>query len=1472
MQRTDPTATAITGAEHARGSGARVAARASTCAVLVVAALGVLALGGAPAVASQGYAFSKAIGGPGSALGEMELASDSGVAVADAAKDVYVADTANHRVDEFNEAGGFVLTFGREVNKTKVEGGISSEEEENLCTEEEIEMTSVECQAGVTGSGPGQFETPVAVTVDNAPGGEGDVYVADTGTGLVQKFTAGGKLEKSWGVEGQLTKAPAPTVTGNLTAGSDIVTATAGQFLTEFFTPGNPVTGVGEELVGEGIPAGARIVNCPENTRCELSKPATETRTGVAVTAPSRNLIEFAVAGAAVDSKTGELSLYSAEPGLNVLQFERGGGYVGQWLAPFPPDRSRSIGIDGAGDVYLSNEGGVVKFTSAGAPLTGGAPGVTTGLAASTAGGDDLYLDRGTSIEAISPTQGLIATFGSPVLAGGAGLAVQPVNGTVYAANTSADTLDAFAVALEVATGTASAVEATTATLSGEVNPEGGKVVACEFEYLNERQFDQNKGVAGPGLTTAACEPPAIGEGTTPVIVTAKLSGLTGGTRYEFRLTAVHENTTTHEQTSVSGEDEAFETLPVPVVTSGEVLDVTETSAELRTSLNPEGLPVSQCFFEYGMSTSYGQTAFCEQSKKEIGSGLGPVPVTAVLTGLSPNVEYHWRLIAVDANGSSLQATGGSPDHTFIYPLSGAPAGCPDEQARTQRNSARLPDCRAYELVTPPDKNGSLIDDLALDNVAPQITRDGGRVVVPSIQCFAAPESCVAVRRTEGDPYEFTRTPGGWKAQGLAPPASSYESNSWVALSANGGALFEVPSAPESLTDDWLARTEDGSLLNLGPLGEHPGEPPFPPEPPDYHVLNEAGVIATADLSHVVYETTVPVWSFDETVASPPNNQAESLYEYAGPASAPLLVGVKGGYQSHELLSACGTNYGKKNFFARKTFGSLSADGRIVYFMAEGLDEKPTCPGAAPPVNELYARIDGEQLEGARSVPISVDPPAGACKEEPCVKNAANGFQNASFEGASADGSGVFFTDPQQLTDHASQSSGNALLGCSSLGGPGGCNLYESYCPHCQELTSEQEADRRQLIDVSETNENTPVAGGPRVQGVVAVSEDGSRVYFVAKGVLTGAEENEHHERAEGGAENLYVYTDGTRTFIARLSPKVGNTTVERVIGLDEGQWREFLRANVTPDGRFLLFTSTRKLTPDDTREEGPAQVYEYDAQTSRLVRVSVGQDGYNDDGNAGEGDATIVPVDSGTGAASVPVRTDPSMSDDGQFVFFQSPVALVPGALDDVHVGGGVGALDEGFAQNVYEYHDGHVYLISDGRDTTGTTGGDGEGSLSPVELLGTDTNGDNVFFATFDQLVPEDTDTQRDFYDARVCSEAEPCTRPAGAQQPGCEGEGCQGAPGTPPVLGSPGGTATLNGPGNLAPLPASVKIVTKPKPLTRPQKLAKALKACRKDHSKVKRKRCEATARRQYGPLHQGKRNGAATKSSARRTAAR
>ena len=151
---------------------------------LVLALLvGVVALAGtvalpSSALALQGYepGTPASFGGPGSGAGQLE--GPEGVAVNDATGNVYIADTGNDRVDEFEPNGTFVRAWG-----WGVAGGTV------------LETCTVKCQKGVSGSSPGEFVTPAFIAVDNSNGlgpSAGDIYVGDPGDNIVTKFTATG--------------------------------------------------------------------------------------------------------------------------------------------------------------------------------------------------------------------------------------------------------------------------------------------------------------------------------------------------------------------------------------------------------------------------------------------------------------------------------------------------------------------------------------------------------------------------------------------------------------------------------------------------------------------------------------------------------------------------------------------------------------------------------------------------------------------------------------------------------------------------------------------------------------------------------------------------------------------------------------------------------------------------------------------------------------------------------------------------------------------------------------------------------------------------------------------------------------------------------------------------------------------------------------------------------------------------------
>jgi hypothetical protein len=157
----------------------------------------------------------------------------------------------------------------------------------------------------------------------------------------------------------------------------------------------------------------------------------------------------------------------------------------------------------------------------------------------------------------------------------------------------------------------------------------------------------------------------------------------------------------------------------------------------------------------------------------------------------------------------------------------------------------------------------------------------------------------------------------------------------------------------------------------------------------------------------------------------------------------------------------------------------------------------------------------------------------------------------------------------------------------------------------------------------------------------------------------------------------------------------------------------------------------------------------------------------------------------------------------------------------------------------------DGCVYLLSGGHEK------------SASYFVDASTDGNDVFIATAERLVPQDQNENYDLYDARVGG-VNLLSAPAG-----CSGAGCQGAGAVQSGAVAPA-SATFTGSGNLtAPLGTDTAAVKpRAKLLTRAQKLVRALRACRAK-PRVARVACERQARKRYGPTGKAKKAGAAGK---------
>jgi hypothetical protein len=203
-----------------------------------------------------------------------------------------------------------------------------------------------------------------------------------------------------------------------------------------------------------------------------------------------------------------------------------------------------------------------------------------------------------------------------------------------------------------------------------------------------------------------------------------------------------------------------------------------------------------------------------------------------------------------------------------------------------------------------------------------------------------------------------------------------------------------------------------------------------------------------------------------------------------------------------------------------------------------------------------------------------------------------------------------------------------------------------------------------------------------------------------------------------------------------------------------------------------------------------------------------------------------------------------PRFLSDGGRLFFDSRDALVPQDVDgtqDVYEWEPPGVGDcTTSASDFSERSGGCVSLISSGTSSEESAFMDASGS------------GGDVFFITLPKLVPEDFDNAMDVYDAHECTTQSPCVPPAAAVPPVCStGDACKASPTPQPsIFGAPS-SATFSGAGNVAPLGPPVVKKVKSKPLTRAQKLTRALKACAKRH-KAQRAGCESAARKRYGKV--------------------
>lgn len=345
-------------------------------------------------------------------------------------------------------------------------------------------------------------------------------------------------------------------------------------------------------------------------------------------------------------------------------------------------------------------------------------------------------------------------------------------------------------------------------------------------------------------------------------------------------------------------------------------------------------------------------------------------------------------------------------------------------------------------------------------------------------------------------------------------------------------------------------------------------------------------------------------------------------------------------------------------------------------------------------------------------------------------------------------------------------------------------------------------------------------------------------------GVGSGTLTLSNRATASGGSalsavgESLYVSHGGTTAFIATL-----NAVDECDWTFDTGCYPKThgdpeesgLTARISGDGRYLAFNSVNRITGyanggpqcrpvyrGDTTEGafegyGPGsceEIYLYAAEGNQLACVSCNPASAPSANGAAIDWPTTVDRDGSVLRNAYPQR---NVSETGQ-VFFETAEALLPRQVSN-----GV--------DDVYEYEHGTLHLISSG---TGA---------APSYFVGASANGSDVFFATAQKLLPRDTDSAYDIYDAR---EYGGFPEPPPSPSP-CETEGeCKNAAEAQPVFSAPA-SVTFAGPGDIVPAQTTAP-THETVDRQREAKLREAVAKCaRYRHRQRERRRCEQRARK-------------------------
>jgi hypothetical protein len=999
---------------------------------------------------------------------------------------------------------------------------------------------------GSEGSGPSQFEgySPFGIAVDQAPDAMsrvGDVYASDFNN-RVEKFDSKGNYILQFGnstlpVGDQFSYATGVAV-DNACYGLTSLACTA---------LGDP--SVGDVYVRDWQGGRVEKFDSSGNFLAQVGGP------GSGPGQFGSGFGDLTGSGLAVDS-SGNLYVADAENHC-VEKFDSSGTFKGEITAGL--SKPTSVAVDPANNLYVADSGNVLKFNSLGNPA--GSPYPITGISANglatDPAGDLFVFAEGSHIVEYNSSGVEIEAFGSGAISETFhnGIAFGDEAGLLYAPNVSPSPAKEVVMfgpppPPSIDGESFANVTPTTATLQAKINPNTlDTTYHFEYDTSEYRSGEVDSGGSPPHGTSVPISDADIGAGNTDQSVSQGISSLVRSTTYHFRVVATSTAGVTY------GKDEHF-TTATPLAPSIDVQSftgVTLTAGTLTAEINPNWAD-TKCHFEYGTSASYGTSVPCAPG--DLGEGNADQAASAAISGLTSGATYHFRVVATNAEGTSEGA-----DETFTT-LS--PAG-----------AFKLPDNRAYELVSPQEKAGYDVTVATIFRVADGSSVDGNVVAYPSYGAFPG--------STGGGLTSMelaSRGAQGWTSHSISPAmtcpcradkhAFEYE---WFtpdlshAFAASTGA--ETSDSPRGYMN--LYERDNGTnsyqLLttetppNADPLGYKP-----------YF----AG--ASADLSHVLLQAN------DALASGAPSGGVPDAYEVIDGTLSYIGI-LPGGALADGSLPGAG--FEKEN--SGNVHNAISRDGSRVFFTAQ--------QAGGAPYSKLYMRENNTN---------TIDVSAQASPS------------STHFMTATPYGSKVFFTeggDPYEcevieaagqlkckLTDLAPGA--NVLPGSLAGAAEDGSYLYFAATgklapnavsgePNLYVLHNNGSAwEPPKLIATLDVNDGSDWQEAASLRS--RVTPDGRYLIFESVRSLTGYDNTD----AVTGKSDVELFRyDATAGTAGKLTCVSCNPSGSRPVGAADIRVPTTPltpQRNISDDGQRVFFESNDALLPGDTN--GRRDVYEWEA------------------------------------------------------------------------------------------------------------------------------------------------------------------------------------------------------------------------------------------------------------------------------------